>query len=136
MGGLPAKSGLQPSKLALRRPLEPLAARRRGQREIRETPPRRVISVRRGGGGLVSLLAMSPETIGCCVVALAVLAMAGMTQRHGRALDRIADAMQANSTAFAWPLAELQHAVTALERAAEAMEKLAARIHPPAGPAA
>jgi hypothetical protein len=78
---------------------------------------------------------MGPETIGCGVVALAVLAMAAVMLRQDRTLGRIADAMQANSTVFARALGEMQHAVTALEKAAEAMQKLAARIHPPPGPA-
>lgn len=77
---------------------------------------------------------MSPETIGCGVVALAVLAMAAVMLRQDRTLGRIADAVQANSTVFARALGEMQHAVTALERAAEAMQNLAARIHPPPGP--
>ena len=80
-------------------------------------------------------MAMGPETIGCSVVALAVLAMAAVMLRQDRTLGRIADAMQANSTVFARAPGEMQHAVTALEKAAEAMQKLAARIHPPPGPA-
>jgi hypothetical protein len=51
-----------------------------------------------------------------------------------RTLGRIADAVQANSTVFARALGEMQHAETVLERAAEAMQNLAARIHPPPGP--
>ena len=61
-------------------------------------------------------------------------AMAGMMQRQDRALDRVAHPMQANSAGFCAPLAERQHAVTALEKAAEAMQKLAGRIHSPPRP--
>jgi hypothetical protein len=140
MGGLPAKSGLRLSKWALMRPLEaptdlhqPTCSR--GQPEIRKTPPSRAILVRHGHIGAGKTVAMGPETIGCGIVALAVLAMAAVMLRQDRTLGRIADAMLANSTVFARALGEMQHAVTALERAAEAMQKLAARIHPPPGPA-